>query len=100
MTTQILLIILGALVSFGFGMLAFIIQRIEKQREHRDELRDMNMLYLINCQNATLSLTEAVAIAFKSGKCNGEIDAARAKAERVRAEYSDFLTKQGVTNLH
>ena len=99
MTIEISLLILSGLISFGFTMIAYMIQRNEKRRAGREEIRDVNMLCLINCNNATLSLTEAVAIAMKNGKCNGEIDAARQKANQVRNEYSEFLTQQGVKHL-
>jgi hypothetical protein len=88
-----------AVTAFAFGMLKYYIERNERSREKRESVRDQNMVYLISCANASLDLSEAVAISLKNGKCNGEIAAAQETANRVRQEYAAFLTAQGVKNL-
>ncbi len=96
---QIITLIIGALLTFSFGLLTYRIHKADKKREEREQRRDDNMLYLISCVNTSLDFCEAIAIAQKTGKSNGETDAARVKANKIRCDYRDFLIQQGVRNV-
>jgi len=89
----------SAVTAFAFGMLKYHIDNDRKEREKREFTRDKNMVYLISCANASLDLSEAVAVSLKNGKSNGEIVAAQETANKLRQEYAAFLTAQGVKNL-
>ena len=96
---EIIMALIGAAISFGFGLLAYYIHDAEKKREGRESTRDQNMLYLVNCCSASMDLSDAVAISMINGKCNGEIEAARIKANKVKCDYRDFLTAQGIQKM-
>lgn len=78
---------------------AFVFNRIMKRLDNDKKARDENMCMLISVTIASMELSEATAISYKSGRCNGEITSALEKAHKVKGEYTDFITKQCVQNI-
>jgi len=98
-----LLILVGA-PSAVFGLL---FHRFEKRMEKRDQAqeirekaREKNEVLIVRSVGASMALGEAVALALKNGKCNGETEAALEYARKVKHEQKDFLTEQGIRNLY
>lgn len=89
----------SAVTTFTFAMLKSHIDKTEREREVRENLRDENMLLIINCVNVSMDFNEAVAVALKNNHYNGEVAFAQVEANKVRREYAAFITKQGVKNL-
>ena len=98
-----LLVLVGA-PSAVFGLL---FHRFEKRMEKRDQAqevrekaREKNEVLIVRSVGASVALGEAVALALKNGKCNGETEAALEYARKVKHEQKDFLTEQGIRNLY
>ncbi len=89
----------SAVTAFCFWLLQRNIRRRDKTLEEKDAAREQNQIFLIKGMGASMALSEAIAMAVRDGKCNGEIDAALKYAQEVKHEQRDFLTEQGVKHL-
>lgn len=98
-SNTIITMIVGGTVSFGFGLLAFYIHKIEAKREKRDATQIRYMQLSISLSNASLELGESIAIALKNGRCNGEMAAAQESARKIKDEYAVFLAQQCAASL-
>lgn len=67
---QIITIVFGALMSFGFGLLAFYIHKAESNRENREKARDRNILYPISCSNASYVFATPIVTELTPGELN------------------------------
>lgn len=71
-----------------------------KRQNDRDKAREEINILLIQGVGASISLGEAVAIAQKNGKTNGETEKALSYAKDSKHNLSNFLTKQGVKHIY
>ena len=93
-------------VAFGVpsSLLGVIIKRIEKkmdkaekERNERTEVRVKHEIMLIDMSIASLSLAEATAEAVQripGSNCNGDMTAALTKAKQVSEKYHSFKREQ------
>jgi hypothetical protein len=71
-----------------------------KHQSEKDKAREEINVLLIQGVGASISLGEAVAIAQKNGKSNGETEKALTYAKDTKHNITNFLTKQGVKNIY
>lgn len=76
------------------------ITKRDAKRDELDKARERNEILLIQSVGAAIALGEATAHAIRDGKCNGEMTAALAYAQKVKHEQKDFMTEQSVKNLY
>ncbi len=57
------------------------------------------MYLLMRMSMVGMELSEATAISYKNNRCNGEITTALEKSQKIRCEYTEFLTKQCIENI-
>ena len=71
-----------------------------KHQNDKDKAREEINILLIQGVGASISLGEAVAIAQKNGKSNGDTEAALKYAKATKHDITNFLTKQGVKYIY
>jgi hypothetical protein len=71
-----------------------------KKQNDRDRAREELNILIVQGVNASIGLGEAVAIAQKNGKCNGETEKATKYAIDVKHKIRDFLTKRSVESVY
>lgn len=71
-----------------------------KHQNDKDKAREEINILLIQGVGASISLGEAVAVAQKNGKSNGETEKALTYAKDAKHDITNFLTKQGVKNIY
>lgn len=93
----------SAVTGFCFWGIQRRIQKADKNRENREQLREQQELFLVQGVNAALALGEATAKAVQripDAHCNGDMHAALNYAAKVKHEQRDFLAKQGIIHLY
>jgi hypothetical protein len=90
----------SAVTGLCFWAIQRNIKKRDSKREETEKAREKNETLLIRSVGAAIALGEATARAIRDGKCNGEMTAALAYAQRVKHEQKDFLTEQGIKNLY
>lgn len=71
-----------------------------KHQAEKDKAREEINVLLIKGVGASISLGEAVAVAQKNGKSNGETEKALTYAKDTKHDITNFLTQQGVKNIY
>ena len=77
-------------------------EKLERERQNRDENRREFEKNLLATSNAALALGEATARAVQripDAHCNGDMHAALNYAAKIKHEQRDFLTAQGIDNI-
>lgn len=93
----------SAVTGFCFWCIQRRIQKADKKRENREQLREQQELFLVQGVNAALTLGEATAKAVQripDAHCNGDMHKALDYAAKVKHEQRDFLAKQGIIHLY
>lgn len=88
-----------AITGFCFWLIQRKLDKREKRAEQREEARKDHEILLVKSVGASIALGEAVAIALKNQKCNGETEAALEYAKQIKHEQKDFLTEQGINAI-
>jgi hypothetical protein len=70
-----------------------------KKQNDRDKAREKMNILLIQGVNASISFGEAVAVAQKNGKPNGETEKALDYAVGIKHRIRDFLTERSVESV-
>jgi hypothetical protein len=71
----------------------------DHDRQIRDDcILDFNLL-IMNTSLAGVTLSEVTAQAVKDGAVNGGLKTAMDNAKKVKADYLDFITRQGIKNI-
>lgn len=99
---DILFSILGALGVGGIisGTVLAYLRKIDKKQELREEARIKESILLLEGLQATGHLSEAVAIAQKNGKTNGETETALKYYQAFKDKKNAFLLEQSATKNH
>lgn len=71
-----------------------------KKQNDRDKAREQINILLVQGVGASVSLGEAVAIALRDGKTNGETKEALKYAMDAKHNITNFLTAQGVKHIY
>ncbi len=79
--------------------ISIFLSRFAKKQEEKEKAREEINVLLIQGVNASISLGEAVAIAQKNGKSNGETEKALKYAKDSKHDITNFLTRKGVQNI-
>lgn len=79
---------------------SLIIGWFVKRQSDRDKAREQINILLVQGVGASVSLGEAVAIAQKNGKSNGETEKALNYAKDAKHNITNFLTAQGVKHIY
>lgn len=77
-------------------------QKLERERQNRDENRREFEKNLLLTSNAALALGEATARAVQKipdAHCNGDMSDALDFAKKIKHEQRDFLAAQGIKNI-
>ena len=93
---------LGEVISGGVLVLVAIIEaranidrrecKAEKEKnDKRSAIRAKESMLSMQMLSATLDLSDATSLKVQQGKCNGEMDRARKKAEAAQEEYEKFM---------
>jgi predicted HTH domain antitoxin len=80
-------------------IIGIAITRMAAKQEEKEKAREEINVLLIQCVNASISLGEAVAIAQKNGKPNGETEKALSYAKDAKHDITNFLTHKGVQSI-
>ena len=93
--------ILAVLTVIGIpsGVSMYVFNRIMKRLDEDKKIRDENMCMLIGLTYTAVELSEATAISYKNGRCNGEITSALDKSQDFKQKYTDFITHQCVKSI-
>lgn len=75
------------------------IAKRDKTRDEKDEIHSKERLLQMKMIAATMKLSEAVAIAARDGKTNGEMKAAMAECEEAKSAYYEFLNEQAYKHI-
>lgn len=93
----------GMLPSIITGMAMFFLQRRQKRRdremEQRSAARQQEILLTMELQIANADLAYATAIAYKTGKTNGEMSAAMATYAEAKEKWLAFMRRQAAEHL-
>lgn len=79
--------------------ISIILSRYFKKQEEKEKAREEINVLLIQGVGAAISLSEAVTIAYKNGKCNGETEKALTYAKESKHNITNFLTRKGVQSI-
>lgn len=77
------------------------LEKKEKKKEEKDAALTQILVAQIMCNNASLSLSEAIANAvarIPEAHCNGDMHAALEVAKAMKQEQRELLTKLGVSS--
>lgn len=91
-----------AVTGFLIWLLKRSIDKKDKDRELREKNTEKLMLMLVNTSKANNRLAEATARAVQripDAKCNGDMTAALADAEKYLQEEKAFLFEQGINHI-
>lgn len=78
------------------------IDKKEAARERREQNIEKFMIYTMQTGRATLVLSRATAVAVQripDARCNGDMTAAMAEADRIQSEEKDFVMKHGIEHI-
>ena len=75
------------------GILGIVIWRMKTQIMKKEQMRDEAFLLLLQANHASMKLAKSTAEAVQLNKCNGNVHAALAEAERIEKEYQQFYVK-------
>lgn len=104
----------AALVGFLFGWVEKRLAKLDekrtkaqKEREKRNQeaerIRQQQMLFLVQMQEAIATLSTATAKAVQripDAHCNGDMSRALEYARRVKRDQRDFLQQQGIKHIY
>lgn len=82
------------------GFITYRINKFTKRQENRDKAREEINILIIQGVDAAIGLSEAVAIAQKNGKCNGETETAMKYAVSIKHSIRNFLTKRSIESIY
>lgn len=91
MNTEIICALIAGLASVITAMLGFSIKRSNKRAEAHAKLRERESLLSISMMDAILQLSVVTSNAVTGGHNNGNVERAREAAQKVAAEYEDFI---------
>lgn len=103
-----------ALVGFIFGWVEKRLTKLDekrtkaqKEREKRNQevenIRQQQMMYLVQMQEAIATLSAATAKAVQripDAHCNGDMSRALEHAAKIKRDQRDFLQKQGIKHIY
>ena len=82
------------------SIMAFVINRIVKKQETREQERAALLVSMLETTNASLSLGQAMAgEMLENGKCNGKTTAAMEYAQAVKHKQDDQLRHNAAANF-
>lgn len=82
------------------SIMAFVINRIVKKQESREQERAALLVSMLETTNASLSLGQAMAgEMLENGKCNGKTTAAMEYAQAVKHKQDDQLRHNAAANF-
>ena len=82
------------------SIMAFVINRIVKKQESREQERAALLVSMLETTNASLSLGQAMATEMlENGKCNGKTTAAMEYAQAVKHKQDDQLRHNAAANF-
>lgn len=91
-----------AITGFGFWFIKKYIDKREARREQKEADTEKLILLMLKLGKANNILAEATAKAVQripDAKCNGDMTAALAEAEKIRKEEKEFVFAQGVKHI-
>lgn len=101
--TEVTAFLLGLLPSVIASGAAFYLQRAQKRRdahsEGQEQARKQESLLNLDLTMAAAKLSYSIAIAWKRGKPNGEVEDAVAAYDKAKAAYYHFLNEQATDHL-
>lgn len=90
----------SAITGFAVWMLKRWMEKKEKKKEAKDDALTQILVAQIMCNNASLSLSEAIANAVSripEAHCNGDMHAALEVAKEMKHKQRELLTKVGIS---
>lgn len=91
-------IIISICASVVSGTALFFLQRYFKQKDKRDEARDLTLarenILILKSLNCVGKLSYANALAIRDGKTDGEMQSAMETYQKVNTELYEYLLEQ------
>ena len=86
----------------GFAMwqIKRVIVKSEDRKIEREQSRERHETMLLEITYASVNLGEALAIAARDGRCNGEIKAALDCAKEVKARQKKYLNEMAIKHIY
>lgn len=99
MVSSVLSACTAGAAGLGFWYIKRVLDRQERKRDTKDKLRIQYEVLSLRLLTACLDFDGAVSIAVESGKCNGELKAARQREKDLRAEVDEFMSSQALNQI-
>jgi NaMN:DMB phosphoribosyltransferase len=99
-------LISSGIISGAFGFIIWMLKRYidkkEAKRDEKEKTTEQLILMMLQMGKANNILAEATAKAVQripDAKCNGDMTAALAEAEKIKRKEKDFMFEQGVKHI-
>lgn len=89
--TSVIVSIITAISAIIVSVIGAINIRSRKQAEHMASLRSQEFRLGMDMQAASIELSDVIAIAVTGGHTNGNVEAARQKAQEAKSKYYAFI---------
>ena len=99
MPTEIIVSIISAISAIIVAIIAGKLAKQRKQDEKNSYLRAKEQRLGMEMQAACIELTDVIAIAVTGGHTNGNVEAARKKAEKAKTDYYAFINSIAADTL-
>lgn len=91
MNTEIICALIAGFASVVTALVGLSVKSSNKRAEHHAKLREHESLLSLRMMDATLQLSVVTSNALTGGHNNGNVERAREAAQKVAAEYEDFI---------
>lgn len=91
MSAEIICALIAGFSSVLTAFIGFSVKRSDKRAEKHAKLRQRESLLSLRMMDATLQLSVVTSNALTGGHNNGNVERARETAQKVAAEYEDFM---------
>jgi len=97
--TEIICAIITGIASIIVAMVGVSIKRANKNAEKHSELRQKESLLSLRMMDATLQLSVVTSNALTGGHNNGNVERARAAAQKAANDYEEFMREATVLEV-
>lgn len=91
MMTEVICAVIAAVATIVAAKVSFDTKKSNERAEENAKLRQRESLLSLRMMDATLQLSVVTSNALTGGHNNGNVERAREAAEKVAADYDEFL---------
>lgn len=97
--TEIICASITAIASIVVAMVGISIKKANKEAESHSALRREESLLSLHMMDATLQLSVVTSNALTGGHNNGNVERARAAAQKAANDYEEFMRKATIQEM-